>query len=40
MPLQMKDSYKKILFFILCSLMGMVFLYSGYTKLYPIEPFE
>ena len=20
--------------------MGMVFLYSGYTKLYPIEPFE
>jgi uncharacterized membrane protein YphA (DoxX/SURF4 family) len=27
-------------FFILCSLMGMVFLYSGYTKLYPIEPFE
>lgn len=36
----MKSTYKKIGFFILCSLLGTVFLYSGYTKLYPIEPFE
>jgi len=31
---------KKILLTILCSLLGMVFIVSGYTKLYPIEPFE
>lgn len=31
---------KKILFYILSSLLGLVFLYSAYTKLYPIEPFE
>jgi uncharacterized membrane protein YphA (DoxX/SURF4 family) len=31
---------KKILFALLCSLMGAVFIFSGYTKLYPIEPFE
>lgn len=31
---------KKIIFFVLCSLLGLVFLYSAYTKLYPIEPFE
>ncbi|MBL7887902.1 MAG: DoxX family membrane protein [Bacteroidia bacterium] len=31
---------KKILFTILCLLMGAVFIFSGYTKLYPIEPFE
>ena len=36
----MKSTYKKIGFFLLCSLLGVVFLYSGYTKLYPIEPFE
>ncbi len=30
----------KITFALLCSLMGLVFLYSGYTKLQPIEPFE
>lgn len=30
----------KIIFFILSSFLGLVFLYSGYTKLYPIEPFE
>jgi uncharacterized membrane protein YphA (DoxX/SURF4 family) len=30
----------KILLFLLSSLMGLVFIYSGYTKLYPIEPFE
>ncbi len=36
----MKSTYKKIGFFILCSLLGFVFIYSGYTKLYPIEPFE
>lgn len=31
---------KKVLYVILCILMGAVFIYSGYTKLYPIEPFE
>lgn len=31
---------KKIFLIILCSLMGVVFLYSGWTKLFPIEPFE
>lgn len=31
---------KKILFSLLCILMGTVFIFSGYTKLYPIEPFE
>jgi uncharacterized membrane protein YphA (DoxX/SURF4 family) len=36
----MKSTYIKIGFFIVCSLLGAVFLYSGYTKLYPIEPFE
>jgi uncharacterized membrane protein YphA (DoxX/SURF4 family) len=30
----------KLFFFLLCSFMGLVFLYSGYTKLHPIEPFE
>ncbi len=32
--------FKKILFCLLCSLLGAVFIFSGYTKLYPIEPFE
>ncbi|MBI3520833.1 MAG: DoxX family protein [Bacteroidetes bacterium] len=36
----MKPILVKIAFFILSSLMGLVFLFSGYTKLYPIEPFE
>ena len=36
----MKPILLKIFFFILCSIMGLVFLYSGYTKLEPIEPFE
>ena len=36
----MKPLLFKILFFIISSLMGFVFIYSGYTKLYPIEPFE
>jgi uncharacterized membrane protein YphA (DoxX/SURF4 family) len=36
----MKPILLKISFFIICSFMGLVFLYSGYTKLYPIEPFE
>lgn len=36
----MKPILLKIFFFLLCSFMGLVFLYSGYTKLYPIEPFE
>ncbi len=36
----MKSILFKISFFTICSLMGLVFLYSGYTKLYPIEPFE
>jgi uncharacterized membrane protein YphA (DoxX/SURF4 family) len=31
---------KKVIFAILCSLLGAVFIFSGYTKLYPIEPFE
>ncbi len=31
---------KKIFFGFLCSLLGAVFIVSGYTKLYPIEPFE
>lgn len=36
----MKNILIKILFFILSSVLGLVFLYSGYTKLNPIEPFE
>lgn len=36
----MKPILIKISFFIISSLMGLVFLYSAYTKLYPIEPFE
>jgi len=36
----MKSIFIKILFFLICSFMGLVFLYSGYTKLNPIEPFE
>lgn len=36
----MKPLIFKIIFFIISSLMGLVFIYSGYTKLYPIEPFE
>ncbi len=31
---------KKILLTLLCSLMGAVFIFSGWTKLFPIEPFE
>src|ERR1035437_1438717 len=31
---------KKISFGLLSALMGTVFLFSAYTKLYPIEPFE
>ena len=31
---------KKISLPILCTLMGAIFIFSGYTKLYPIEPFE
>jgi hypothetical protein len=31
---------KKILLSVLCALMGAVFIFSAYTKLYPIEPFE
>lgn len=31
---------KKIILFVLSSVLGLVFLYSAYTKLYPIEPFE
>ncbi len=31
---------KKILLGLLCALIGAVFIFSGYTKLYPIEPFE
>lgn len=36
----MKPLFIKISFFVISSLMGFVFLFSGYTKLYPIEPFE
>lgn len=36
----MKPIFFKILFFAACSIIGFVFIYSGYTKLYPIEPFE
>lgn len=36
----MKPLLIKILLFILSSFLGLIFLYSGYTKLYPIEPFE
>lgn len=36
----MKALLIKLFFFLLCSFMGLVFLYSGYTKLHPIEPFE
>lgn len=31
---------RKIVLTILCVLMGGVFLFSAYTKLYPVEPFE
>jgi hypothetical protein len=31
---------KNIIYSIICSLMGCIFLFSAYTKLYPIEPFE
>ena len=31
---------KKIVFFLLCVLLGVVFIISGWTKLFPIEPFE
>ena len=30
----------QFLFFVISSIIGTVFIYSGYTKLYPIEPFE
>jgi uncharacterized membrane protein YphA (DoxX/SURF4 family) len=40
MEVQTKKLVSKILFFFLSSFMGLVFLYSGYTKLNPIEPFE
>lgn len=36
----MKDKIIKILCIVLSSFSGLVFIYSGYTKLYPIEPFE
>ena len=32
--------YKRIIYFTLSSLLGMVFIFSGYIKLYPIEAFE
>jgi uncharacterized membrane protein YphA (DoxX/SURF4 family) len=32
--------FKKILLGLLCIFMGCIFIYSGYTKLEPIEPFE
>lgn len=36
----MKNKIIKIVCILLSSLSGLVFIYSGYTKLYPIEPFE
>jgi uncharacterized membrane protein YphA (DoxX/SURF4 family) len=36
----MKPILIKILFFLLSSVVGLVFLYSGYSKLQPIESFE
>jgi uncharacterized membrane protein YphA (DoxX/SURF4 family) len=35
-----KDKILKIVSIVLSVLMGLLFIYSGYTKLYPIEPFE
>ncbi len=32
--------FKKIIAFFFTILLGIVFVFSGYTKLYPIEPFE
>jgi hypothetical protein len=32
--------FKKITFSVICALLGAVFIFSAYTKLYPIEPFE
>lgn len=31
---------KKILLYLLCSLLGLIFIFSGLTKLYPVELFE
>lgn len=39
LSLQLKN-WKIIFFVLLNSLMGSVFIYSAYAKLYPIEPFE
>jgi hypothetical protein len=36
----MKDLLLKIFFIICSTLLGLLFIYSGYTKLFPIEPFE
>lgn len=36
----MRPILLKFLFFIICSVIGITFIYSGYTKLNPIEPFE
>ncbi len=36
----MKEKILKIVWIVLSGLMGLLFIYSGYTKLYPIEPFE
>ncbi len=36
----MKKILLNTLFFIICLAIGLLFIYSGYTKLYPIEPFE
>lgn len=35
-----KQKIFKILFIVLSALLGLLFIYSGYTKLNPIEPFE
>ena len=35
-----KQKIFKILFIVLSGLLGLLFIYSGYTKINPIEPFE
>lgn len=36
----MRQKVFKIILILLSSALGLLFIYSGYTKLYPIEPFE
>ncbi len=36
----MKNKVFVVFLYVLSALMGLIFIYSAYTKLYPIEPFE